>query len=201
MRSGEIDMCAKLSVYLIMMALTALGTTANAQSAPERQVTFTKDVAPILQRSCQHCHRPGSVAPMSLLTYEEARPWARAIKHRTGLRDKPEAMPPWYVERTIGIQKYKDDVSLSDAEIAKIAAWVDAGAPRGNPTDMPPPRSFAAANTWQIGKPDLIVSSPSHEMPAVAPDWWGPLGETPTGLTEDRYIAAIEIKEVTDASE
>src|SRR5712691_10529845 len=99
MLSGDRDMCAMwkdrfsagLSVYLIMMALIVLGTTANAQSSSERQVTFTIDVAPILQRSCQTCHRPGSIAPMSLLTYEDARPWARAIKQRTSLRE----MPPW----------------------------------------------------------------------------------------------------------
>ena len=73
----------ELSAYLIMMALIAPGTTANAQSPPERQVTFTKDVAPILQRSCQICHRPGSIAPMSLLKYEEGRPWVKAIKENT----------------------------------------------------------------------------------------------------------------------
>src|SRR3989442_11446087 len=133
---------AGLSVYLLIMALIALGTTANAQSAPERQVTFTKDIAPILQRSCQTCHRPNSIAPMSLMTYEDIRPWARAIKYRTGLRDKPEAMPPWFIDKTIGIQEYKDDISLSDDEVTKIARWVDSGAPRGNPADLPPPRTF-----------------------------------------------------------
>ena len=107
---------AGLSVYLIMMALIALGTTANAQSAPERQVTFTKDVAPILQRSCQTCHRPGSIAPMSLLTYEEARPWAKAIKENVLLRN----MPPWhtgiYVLRAIssdGLLEAFHDVTVT----------------------------------------------------------------------------------------
>src|SRR5207247_6944990 len=135
MLSGDTDMCAKwkdrfaagLSVYLIMMALIALGTTANAQSAPERQVTFTRDVAPLLQRSCQTCHRPGSIAPMSLLTYEEVRPWAKSIKLKTSLRE----MPPWFIEKNIGIQKFKDDSSLSEKEIATIAKWTDGGAPRG----------------------------------------------------------------------
>src|SRR6266705_5835667 len=101
---------AGLSVYLVMMALIALGTTANAQSAPERQVTFTKDVAPILQRSCQTCHRPGSIAPMSLLTYEEARPWAKAIRSRVSHRE----MPPWFIDRSVGIQQFKEDPSLND---------------------------------------------------------------------------------------
>ena len=97
----------------------------QAQSAP----TFTKDVAPILQRSCQSCHRPNSVAPMSLITYEEVRPWARSIKQRTGLGGKMGTMPPWFIDKTVGIQDYKDDFSLSEKEIATLAAWVDAGAP------------------------------------------------------------------------
>src|SRR5437870_10001569 len=113
---------------LIMAALIALGTTANAQSAPERQVTFTKDVASILQRSCQTCHRPDSIAPMSLLTYQDARPYAREMKRRTALRDtygQRGVMPPWFIERNIGVQKFKEDISLSDEEIAKIAKWAD----------------------------------------------------------------------------
>jgi hypothetical protein len=163
-----------------------------------KQVTFTKDIAPILQRSCQRCHRPDSVAPMSLLTYEEVRPWARAIKTRTGRRTKPDAMPPWYIEKHVGIQQYKGDISLSDEEIAKIAKWVDDGAPRGNPSDMPPPVRFASAGEWEIGQPDLIVKSPTVTVKAASPDWWGPIGETPTGLTEDRYVSAIEMREVND---
>ena len=107
----------------------AAGQTASA----EPQVTFTKDIAPILQRSCQKCHRPGSVAPMSLLTYEDARPWARAIKARTGRVGKSDVMPPWYIEKDIGIQQYKGDISLSEEEIARIAAWAASGAPRRAP--------------------------------------------------------------------
>ena len=114
-------------------------------------VTFTKHVAPILQRSCENCHREGGVAPMALTTYEQVRPWARAIKTRTALRE----MPPWFIEKNIGIQKFKDDPSLSDEEIATIAGWVDGGAPRGNPADMPPPRQYADAAGWTIGTPDL----------------------------------------------
>ena len=181
-------------------AVLASPLPASAQAAPEAQdVTFTKDIAPILQRSCQRCHRPESVAPMSLLTYEEARPWARAMKHRTGLRSEPEAMPPWYIEKDVGIQRFKGDLSLTDEEIAKIAWWADHGAPRGDPADLPPPLEFVGPNEWQIGEPDLILSSPNIEVPARRPDWWGPTGEVLTGLTEDRYVAAIEMKEVNDA--
>jgi len=154
--------------------------------------TFTRHVAPILQRSCETCHREGGVAPMALTTYEQVRPWARSIKTRTAKRE----MPPWFIEKNIGIQKYKDDNSLSDAEIAAIGAWVDAGMPRGNPADMPPPRQYADAAGWSIGTPDLIVSSPAATIKAVAADWFGALDSVPTKLTEDRYIKAVEIKEV-----
>jgi mono/diheme cytochrome c family protein len=163
------------------------------------EVTFTKDIAPILQRSCQSCHRPDSVAPMSLLTYEDARPFAKAIKERTALRHRRGAMPPWFIEKEIGIQRFKDDISLSDSEIARIAKWADAGAPRGNPADMPAARVFVDNASWQIGTPDLIVTSPSVEMKAISPDYWGALAAVPTGLSEDRYVAAIEIKEVNDS--
>src|SRR2546421_8457504 len=95
-------------------------------------ITLSKDVAPILQKSCQNCHRPGSIAPMSLLTYEDARPWARSIKTKVAARE----MPPWHIDRNIGITRFKDDPSLTDAEIATIVGWADAGAPRGNAADM-----------------------------------------------------------------
>ena len=186
----------------VVLALMAFPAPLPAgQVAPDKnaqQVTFARDIAPILQRSCQTCHRPDSVAPMSMLTYEEARPWAKGMKFRTGLRNKPYAMPPWFIEKNVGIQQYKGDISLSDEEIEQIARWADSGAPRGNPADMPPPRKFLDASEWQIGKPDLIVSSPSVAVKATSPDWWGPIGETPTGATEDRYVAAVEMKEVND---
>jgi hypothetical protein len=136
---------------------------------------------------------------MSLIDYEEVRPWARAIKQRTGLRDKPGVMPPWFVEKDIGIQHFKNDPSLSEEEIQKIAAWADNGAPRGDPADMPPPVAFIDVDEWEIGEPDLIVSSPSVHVKGEAPDWWGAIGETPTGLIEDRYVAAVEYKEVTES--
>jgi hypothetical protein len=163
---------------------------AGADAAPDDgQVTFTKDVAPIFQRSCQVCHRPGMMAPMSLLTYEEARPWASAIKRRVANRE----MPPWHIDRHIGIKKFKDDPSLTDQEIATIVKWVDGGTRQGNPAEMPPPRAFADADQWHIGTPDLIVSSPEHTVPAAGPDWFGEY-LVPSGLTEDRYIRAVESK-------
>ena len=119
---------------LALLAAAALGFVAAAPAGAAEAdgvVTYTKHIAPILERSCQNCHRPESVAPMSLLTYEDARPWARAMKYRTGRIGKPDVMPPWYIERDIGIQEYKGDISLSNEEIARIAAWADSGAPRG----------------------------------------------------------------------
>jgi hypothetical protein len=168
------------------------------QAAASSDITFAKDIAPILQRSCQSCHRPDGVAPMSLISYEEVRPWARSIKTRTGIGPKAGVMPPWYIEKNIGIQHYKDDPSLSDEEVAKIAKWADGGAPRGNPADMPPPRKFESADTWNIGTPDLIVSTKDVLVKANAPDWWGEIESVPVNIPEDRYVAAIQIKEVND---
>src|SRR5579863_6053952 len=130
---------------LFVVSLAVLGADTEKPARPA-EVTFSKDVAPILQRSCQNCHRDGSIAPMSLLTYNDVRPWARAIKEKVVLRQ----MPPWHIDRNIGIGKFKDDPSLTDAEIAAIANWVDHGAPLGDPADMPPPRQFSDLDKWHI---------------------------------------------------
>jgi hypothetical protein len=162
------------------------------------EVTFTKDIAPILQRSCQNCHRPDGVAPMSLITFEDVRPWAKSIKQRTGIGPHAGVMPPWYMEKNIGIQQYKDDPSLSDEEVAKVAKWADSGAPLGNPADMPPPRHFEDNNTWNIGIPDVIVSTKELTVKANAPDWWGEIESVPIGIDDDRYVAAIQVREVNN---
>jgi hypothetical protein len=175
--------------------LSGPGAQAGAASA---DVTFTKDIAPILQRSCQQCHRPAGVGPMPLVTYEDVRPWARAIKTRTGLGPRAGVMPPWFVEKDLGIQNFKNDPSLSEAEIAAIAKWADSGAPRGNPADMPPALNLENADGWTIGDPDLVLRSPEVTVPAAAPDKWGSLGLVPTGLSEDRYVSAVEVREVND---
>jgi hypothetical protein len=134
------------------------------------------------------------MAPMSLVNYEDVRPWARAIKQKTSRPpDDPERMPPWFIEKNVGIQKFKDDPSLTAEEIALIARWADGGAPRGNPSDRPAVN--LADRAWSIGTPDLIVSSPAKTLPAVAPDFYGRIGPSPTGLTEDRYIKAVEFRE------
>ena len=188
----------RLLVVGLMVPITMSAQSNGPVGSALDEVTFAKDIAPILQRSCQRCHRPGSVAPMSLLTYEEARPWARAIKMRTGLRNKRGAMPPWFLEKDIGIQHYKNDPSLSEEEIEQIAMWADSGAPLGNPADLPPPLDFGNEDEWTIGEPDLVVESGEVVVPAIAPDKWTSLGTIPTGLTEDRYVAAVEVREFND---
>ena len=152
------------SLFTAVLAGVALFATplAAQQRQADAGVTFTKDVAPILQRSCVNCHRAGQIAPMSLRTYEEVRPWARSIKTRVAAR----SMPPWHIDKNVGIQEFKDDLSLPDKDIATIVAWVDAGAPRGNPADMPAQRDFADGDQWAIGKPDLVVTFPALKVPA-----------------------------------
>src|SRR5436189_3337885 len=105
----------------------ALASIASAQSAPAPAAapTFSKDVAPIFQDKCEACHRPDSIAPMSLVTYAEARPWAKSIKSRVA----EHQMPPWSIDKTVGVQGFKNDRSLSDKQIDTIVKWVDAGAP------------------------------------------------------------------------
>ena len=181
---------------LLIAALVALPAPAPAQPASsEAPVTFTKDIAPIFQRSCQVCHRQGEMAPMSLMTYEEVRPWARSIRSRVVSRE----MPPWHIDRNIGIQEFEDDPSLSDGEIAMVAAWVDNGAPRGDPADMPPPRVFPDAASWQIGEPDLIVRYPTVPVPAEGPDMFGSV-YSPLEIEADRYIQAIQHRPVGEGS-
>ena len=176
----------KTTVTFLMSvsAVMVMSTTAVAQ-----EVTFTKDVAPILQERCQVCHRVGTFAPMSLVTYEQARPWARSIKQKVLARE----MPPWFIDKNVGVQHFSNDVSLTEQEMATIAKWVDNGAPEGNPADMPPPRSFPDGQVWHIGQPDLIVRLPQDVIvKAKAPDQWPDILVDP-GLTEDRYIQGVQI--------
>ena len=183
----------KLSGNVLCGALTMLlvGQAAeNGKTEGARQVTFSKDVAPIFEKSCMSCHHQGTMTPMSLTTYAEARPWAKSIKERVVRRD----MPPWHLDKTVGIRHYKNDRSLSDDEIATIARWVDNGAPQGNPADLPPAPTFSSEKDWFIGTPDLLVTTDQDfTMYPNGPDWWlDQFGEVK--LTEDRWIKAMEIK-------
>jgi hypothetical protein len=175
----------------VVLTLLCVGGVAQlAFAQPPQPVTFARDVAPILQRSCQNCHHAGAIAPMSLVTYEEARPWARSIKQKVTSRE----MPPWYIDRHIGITKFKDDPSLTEGEIATIVKWVDGGALAGSQADLPKPRQFADVDKWHIGKPDMVVSLPKpYELRANGPDEFYDVDVDP-GFAEDMYIAAVETK-------
>ena len=174
-------------VLLALVGVHPASAAANDGGTVPEHPTFTRDVLPILQRSCQVCHRPDMFTPMSLLTYEEVRPWARSIKQRVEAR----VMPPWFADRTVG--RYRDDPSLSDAEIATIGLWVDQGARRGNPADAPPPVAWPAVDTWYHGEePDLIVTSPPVVVPPNSIETY-PEPEMETDLAEDRYIKWIQV--------
>jgi len=182
---------AFLSLSGALFAADAAAT--NGSTAAVKPATFTKDIAPILQERCQECHQKGSMAPMSLVTYEETRPWAKAIKQRVITRQ----MPPWHIDRTVGVQKFKNDMSLSDDQIATIVRWVDAGAPMGDAKDMPPPKQWPTGNEWKaakdLGQPDLIIKSDAYTMAARHQDvWWRPTSDIP--LTEPRWARAVEIR-------
>src|ERR1700679_2286799 len=158
-----------------ILAFSSFLAAADTPNSAAKPATFTKDIAPIFQEKCEACHRKDSMAPMSLVTYQEVRPWAKSIKERVATHQ----MPPWHLDKTVGIQDFKNDRSLSDAQISKIVKWVDSGSPMGDVKDMPPPKQFPDENTWQLaktyGEPDLVIKSPDYNMPAVGQDqWWRP---------------------------
>src|SRR5262245_22107245 len=180
-----------------LVAIAALGlvvvvaTTSRVsteQAGHRASPTFTKDIAPIVYKHCAQCHRPGEVAPMSLLSYEDVRPWARAIKSKVASRE----MPPWGADPDQGL-KMRNDPSLSKAQIDTIAAWVDAGAPRGNDADLPPAPRFAEG--WTVGRePDLVLEMPvEFDIPAE-----GELGVqmfySKIPFEEDRFAEVLELR-------
>ncbi|MEW6323421.1 MAG: hypothetical protein AB1635_20310 [Acidobacteriota bacterium] len=195
MRDGATGQVRRVVVGVCALGVSLAAPVLAAAQAPP---TFTKDVAPIFQEKCESCHRPDSIAPMSLTTWNEARPWARAIRARVA----DHTMPPWDIDPSVGIQKFKNDRSLSEAERDTILRWVDAGAPQGDPKDMPAARAWPDDQGWNFApifgqkEPDLIVRSPSFTMPAQAQDAWDKR-ITPSGLTEARWVRAIEIRPAT----
>jgi len=167
-------------------ALVTLGAAAAAVAADGAPVTFTKDVAPIVYKSCAECHRPTMFAPMSLMTYDDARPYARAIKAKVVARQ----MPPWGADPAHGT--FKNDPRLSEKEIQTIVSWVDAGAPKGDDADLPKAPQFA--DGWTIGKPDAIFEmDQEYRIPATGAVEYLYF-RVPTHLTENKWIQAIEIK-------
>ena len=174
----------------LLCAFVAFGVllpldSSNATSAAS--VTFTKDVAPIIQKNCTVCHRPGEVAPMSFTNYKEIRPWAKAIREKVVSR----VMPPWFADPAHG--EFSNDPRLSQKEIDTIVAWVEEGAKEGDPKDMPPDPKYPEG--WQIGKPDVVLTMPvEYKVPAegVIPYKYFAV---PTNFTEDKYVQFAEIRQ------
>jgi hypothetical protein len=174
--------CLALGLTLGGLALARQASHADSNAA----VTFTKNVAPILYKSCAECHRPTGVAPMSLINYKEVRPWARSLKERVVDR----SMPPWFADPKHG--EFANNPSLSQEEINTIMSWVDSGAPKGDDNDLPAAPKFTEG--WEIGKPDLVLSMQVEQ--AVPADGVIPYlyFRIPTNFTEDRWVQAVEIK-------
>src|SRR3984957_12269523 len=185
-----------------VVAISTLGFGASlaqaGTSATSAPVTFAKDIAPILQERCQECHHAGSMAPMSLVTYEETRPWAKSIRQRVILRQ----MPPWHIDPSVGVQKFKNDMSLTAEQINTIVRWVDSGSPLGDAKDLPAPKEWPAPNEWkaakELGQPDLVIKSEPYTMAAHHQDvWWRPASNIP--ITEPRWVRAVEMRPGTAA--
>jgi mono/diheme cytochrome c family protein len=169
-------------VAALVLVLTATG---KGQTAPSATPTFSKDVAPILYNHCVSCHRPGTVAPMSLITYRQTRPWATVIAQKVAQGD----MPPWHSTDPRGT--FLNDRRLTPEEKDTILRWVSAGAPEGNASDMPALQEFAEG--WQIGKPDLVLSmTEPYQVPASGTIPYQYF-KVPTNFTEDKWVQAIEV--------
>ncbi len=157
----------------------APNTTASA-------ITYNKHVAPILQKNCQACHRPGETAPMSFLTYKDTRPWASAIKEAVVLKK----MPPWFADPHYG--KFSNERSLTSAEIQTLVTWAETGAREGNPADLPKPVSFLTG--WQIAKPDLELDMPAeYKVPASGTIDYQYI-MIPGNFTEDKWVTQAEVR-------
>ncbi len=179
-----------LSSIVVLSALL-FATGLSRTTASEKKVlqsdapTFSNEVVRIFQKDCQVCHRPGDIAPFSLLTYREARPWARSIQEKVVTRQ----MPPW--KATAGCGEFQDERKLTDDEIATISRWVDAGAPEGDPAQLPEPTNFNSG--WILGEPDLILS-PDEDYTVQPGDDVYRCFTMPTNLKGDRFIQAVDIK-------
>ena len=179
---------------LLCAALLVSGAlAAQSTNGDEPEITFTRDIAPIVQENCQICHRESSVAPMSFVTYRDVRRYARRIREQVSRR----LMPPYHLDVGVGIQDIKDDWRLEQEDIETIVAWVDAGSPEGDPADMPPSVEWPDRQMWQLehilGPPDHVIKSTPFTVPAEGGDtWWRP--RVPTGLGDDRWVRAFETR-------
>ncbi|HTS77727.1 MAG TPA: hypothetical protein VMG40_16065 [Bryobacteraceae bacterium] len=172
-----------MRVWATVLMCASAAVMAAPNNAP---VTFNKDVLPIVEKRCQDCHRPGEAAPFSLLTYKDARPWARSIRQAVVTKK----MPPWFADPSVG--HFSNDRSLTQREIDTLVAWVDGGAKEGDPKDAPAPRTFVEG--WNIGKPDLVLQMPNaFDVPARGTIEYQYV-ILPTGLTEDKWVTKVEVR-------
>jgi hypothetical protein len=178
--------CLSVRPCLLLLITSSIAGAAFAQTPGNSGPTYTKDVAPIIQHHCQTCHRPGEAAPFSMLTYEETRPWAEAIKEAVKLRK----MPPWFAD--LGFGKFSNDRSLSEGDIDILAAWADASAPKGDPRDLPAPAKFTEG--WAIPEPDLVIEMPqAYHIPASGTIEYQKI-IIPTGFKEDKWVQYAEAR-------
>ena len=191
MRKASLIYCVAAVALMSTAALLLPYSSSAAMPAPVVQTvglrpTFSRDIAPILYKNCAGCHRTGEIAPMSLLTYEEARPWARSIREQVA----NGMMPPWHAVAPRGT--FSNDRRLSDEERDILIRWVDAGAPKGDPRDLPSAPKFT--DGWQIGKPDVVLSMPSeYEVPASGTVPYQYF-QVPTNFNEDKWVRAVEVR-------
>jgi len=184
-----------------LLAATLVAFLVVAAGGEAQEVTFARDVAPILQENCQSCHREGGMGPMELLTYEQVRRYSARIRVKVAARQ----MPPWHIDPGIGIQEFTNDVSLTDEEIATVVRWADNGAPLGDPADMPAPVVWNDSGVWKLEKqfgrpPDLVVKSPPYTVPAQGLDqWYEPVSHI-AELQEERWAMAAEIRPASEKS-
>jgi len=178
----------KVRLVLLMSACCVVagyvgsrGVTGNS-----KEMTYCRDIAPIFYKNCVGCHRPGEIAPMSLISYKEVRPWAKSIREKVTTRE----MPPWHLDSHYG--KWENDRRLSQKELDAIVLWIDGGAKEGDPKDLPPPPKLASG--WQIGEPDLVLQMPTEFTVPAEGSVPYQYFSVPTNFKEDRYIQALEAR-------
>jgi len=202
-------MKGRQNIWVALAGVVFAGAMALPQAVTAQAVTYAGDVAHILEENCVRCHRPGTAAPMVLQSYEQVRPWAPMIKTAVSNRIMP---PGWYIDRTVGIQDFKNNPSLTDEEIETIVTWVDSGMPMGDPSLLPEPIQYQADHEyWQAeqdqgwGPPDMIISSPPFTVPAESGDqWWEPEADMADvidiEMPERRWIKGVETRPFDEES-
>jgi len=194
--TSRVVFAAVLALFVSLGAgqeLAAQGAQFASSGSDERAVTFTADIAPILQQNCQSCHQEGAIGPMPLMTYQDARRWSARMRNMVVARE----MPPYQYDTDVGIQDLKYDPRMSDEDIATVVAWVEQGSQEGDPSAMPAPMTWPDPGAFRLadrfGQPDVIVRSTPYDVQAVGQDrWWQPVVEA--GIPSNRCIRAIETK-------